>query len=482
MPLNVMAMTAPQMATVFNPLDGHRKAVEVNDPHAFDDGYLLETSYGYQEIDETELGFSVASGYDRRLSRSITSSQTTINVTNTLSEDGHQFTMADFGTKVFLTIEPTGSKKENIMCTGVTSSSWTGCTRGLAFYGTSTSAVAANQETHSAGSQIIMSNVHYVFEEFVDKDTSQTVTGVITYTASPIVPSPTTNTQAANKLYVDGVAQQGGATSSASTVGLVELGTQTEIASTTFNSNRPQVLSTQYSTSSPDVRGVYVPVSENDGYLDQDWLDLTEDWSFSGDVTVTGDTTLASTTLNATTTVDRLPITQTDLTPYDNKQLTPKKYVDDNSNAGLIVNDLTAKSVTGSTAETTVFTGVIPAGTLTGTSSIDLFVYNQVYTKGTGDWTTKIKINGSIVLTEAVITSTATYNDKIKFLINANGSGSVVLSVRESLSESISSQNINAGFTFNPAIENTVTITVQTGNSAGTTYAHTYATMKYSEI
>lgn len=206
-----LSLAIDNKATVFNPKDGTRKEVSIGDPTAFNGGYLLETSYGYTIPDGKTLGFSVASGYDKRLSRSITSSASTIYVTSTLSKDGHQFTMADFGSKVFLTIEPGGSKEEIVMCTGVTSTTWTGCSRGLAFYGTSTTAVSANQETHSAGSRIIMSNVHYVYEQLIDNDTDQTLSGSISFTGTtsfsviPTMPTtvPTDSNQVASKAYVD---------------------------------------------------------------------------------------------------------------------------------------------------------------------------------------------------------------------------------------------------------------------------------------
>lgn len=206
-------------ATVINPSTLERKQVTIGDPHAFDGGFVLETSYGYIPQTAGNLGFTVATRYKTTLSTSMTSVQTTLPVSSLITQDSHTLTMADLGTKVFLTVEPGGNKEEIIMCTGILSSSWTGCTRGLAFYGTSTASVAANQKTHSAGSVVIMSNVHYVYDEAVDKDSAETIEGIKTFTSLPIGPSsiPTANYQFANKYYVDYVGAGGFTSLNAST-------------------------------------------------------------------------------------------------------------------------------------------------------------------------------------------------------------------------------------------------------------------------
>ncbi|HEX7963006.1 MAG TPA: hypothetical protein VF466_00285 [Candidatus Saccharimonadales bacterium] len=51
----------------------------------------------------------------------------------------------------------------------------------------------------------------------------ESVAGIKTFSASPIVPTPTTNTQAANKSYVDSVASSGAPDATTSTKGIVQL-------------------------------------------------------------------------------------------------------------------------------------------------------------------------------------------------------------------------------------------------------------------
>ena len=243
-----------EYATVFNPDTLHRKSVVIGSIDAFSGGYLLEVAQ-VKTVPEGMLGASVVTDYAKNLSSSMNSTQSTVPVTSMQTKDDHTLTMADLDSKVFLMIEPGARKEEIVMCTGISGTTWTGCTRGLKFYGTSTAAVSANMETHNSGSSVIISNTHYVYEELVDKNSTETIGGVKTFTSSPIVPSPTTATQVANKAYVDGVALTGGATSTESVMGFTELATQAEMAANDFNANRPQVISTKYSTSSPDVAG-----------------------------------------------------------------------------------------------------------------------------------------------------------------------------------------------------------------------------------
>ena len=308
-----------EYATVFNPDTGDRKVVEVGSPTAFNDGYLLEVARAV-EVPKDMLGFSVVTDYAKNLSASINASQATIPVTSMTTKDEHVLTMADLGSKVFLVIEAGRRKEEIVMCTGISGTNWTGCTRGLAFYGTSTAAVTANQMTHNSGSNIIISNTHYIYDEIVDKDSDETIAGIKTFSSSPLVPSPSLAGQAANKAYVDGVAQQGGATSTLTVEGISQLATQAEMAGTIFASNTPAVISTKFSTSSPDVVGSYAIISDDDNQLNSEFLRQGDDWIR------TGDTTFASTTFNASTTWNILP--EYDSDPVGDNEATRKSYVD----------------------------------------------------------------------------------------------------------------------------------------------------------
>lgn len=117
------------------------------------------------------LGANPVSRYKVTLTASMTSVQTTMKVSTMTTFDGHTLTMADLGNEVFLTIEPGGSSEEIVRCTGISSLTFTGCTRGLAFYGDSTTSVSANKKAHNAGSTVVMSNVHYIYPTVTKQNT-----------------------------------------------------------------------------------------------------------------------------------------------------------------------------------------------------------------------------------------------------------------------------------------------------------------------
>jgi hypothetical protein len=273
-------------ATVFNIYTGIRKVVEVGDQNAFRGDYVLETknqdliSYWQNKIDkglsqeelykvpeiywqevtpkiiqlisregelgsseqkfitckgkscdkylkaEAPLGFSVVSNYKTTLSRSISSTASTIYVSSLTTKDSHVLTMADLGSKVFLTVEPGSNKEEIVMAEGIGTLSWTSVTRGLSFSGTSTAAVTANQKTHSAGAAIVMSNVHYVYDELVDKETADTISGVKTFNSLPKIgtyTAPTADEEFAPKKYVDDTTLSGAPDATETVKGNIEL-------------------------------------------------------------------------------------------------------------------------------------------------------------------------------------------------------------------------------------------------------------------
>lgn len=188
------------------------------------------------------IGFSVVTDYSSTLNLPMTSSQTTVPVSSIVTKDGHTLVTADFGGKIFLTIEPSGTKQELVMCTGITSGAFSGCTRGLAFYGTSTAAVAGNAKTHSASSRVIMSNSHYVYEQFVDvnnKDQTiegaKTATGVWTFGSLPIIPTttPTDPQHAVSLDYLTSVTSTGCANASTAVRGCTEEATDAEVVAGT---------------------------------------------------------------------------------------------------------------------------------------------------------------------------------------------------------------------------------------------------------
>jgi len=149
--------------------------------------------------EDGDLGFSVVTDFQKQLSAPMTSSQTFIPLSNlalTGESDtdcgagGNCLDVSALGGEIFVTIDPGKSKIELARCTGSSTSTnrLTGCTRGLAFSGASTASVVARRNKHSAGASVVVSNVHYVYERFLDRTgkggTTQTLTGDFTTTGT----------------------------------------------------------------------------------------------------------------------------------------------------------------------------------------------------------------------------------------------------------------------------------------------------------
>ena len=128
-----------------------------------------------------KIGAAVVTRYETTLRASMTQNQTTIPVSSLETFDGSTITSSTIDGEVFLTLDPGTSREEIVKCTDVSATDFTSCTRGLAFSGTDESSVADNKQDHRAGGTVVMSNVHYIFENLVDLDTDETITGSKTF-------------------------------------------------------------------------------------------------------------------------------------------------------------------------------------------------------------------------------------------------------------------------------------------------------------
>jgi len=153
---------------------------------------LLEYLQGGNSAESAYLGGSnPQTATSWTLASSISSSATTITLVSLNDPRGNTPTAADFATTTYLVIEPNSSSQiEIVACprSGLTISTktFTNCTRGLAFYGSSEAAVTGNQKSHSAGSRVIQSNVGQFYNLFVDKWDTNTLYGKYTYASSTL--------------------------------------------------------------------------------------------------------------------------------------------------------------------------------------------------------------------------------------------------------------------------------------------------------
>ena len=261
-----------------------------------------------QELSTGILGGSggiPVTDYETTLTAPLTSSATTISVASVTTVDSTTLTSAIISPAIYLMLEPDNdNKKEIIKCTGISSLTFTGCTRGLSFSGTSETAVSANQKSHSAGVVVVNSNVHYYY---VSTGEDQTWSGVNTYNQYPEIlstlGSATTSWQLITLGQANSLANTGGASSTESQIGFSTLATTQENASSTvFGVLDPHVQQSQHSTSTPSANlvttndGIWDIWSDNTGKLSQLWLDLTENFAFSGDNTFSGENSFSATT------------------------------------------------------------------------------------------------------------------------------------------------------------------------------------------
>lgn len=321
-PLLVNAVE-PAKATLFNVYTGERKVVIVGQQGVWGDGWELQTPdnnyniypqiyrvidpdtneyvdevcYGYEcnkyKGLDAPLGANPITRYKTTLSSSMTSSQATVPASRMTTFDGTTITMGLLGGEVFLTIEPGANKEEIVRCTGISGTTFTTCTRGLAFSGDSTSAVAANKKTHNAGSVLIMSNVHYVYNTVTKDNTWSVIQTYSVYPESSVGADATTTSQLITFGQASALANQGAATSTETISGISELATRIENASSTvFGVNDPHVQQSQHSTSTPSANiatgGLWDVWTENDGKLNQAFLDLVEAWTLTGLLTLDG--------------------------------------------------------------------------------------------------------------------------------------------------------------------------------------------------
>lgn len=242
-----------------------------------------------------------------------TASATSITLSSlTIPQTGYELVDSDFSDTFYVTLEPGNPKRQEIIsCTTVVqnannSATLSGCSRGLTPF-TPFTASTTYAFSHGGGTSVIFSDPPQLFNEFTAKSNAETITRLWTFNIHPTALSslgvPTSTYQYVTKQYVDVVALQGAATSTEDTGGISELATQIEMASTTdLGPTRPLVLQAKYATSTCQVAGLYIPITQNDGKISNVCLDLTETYTWTGSHTFSASSTFSS----ATTTIKGL--------------------------------------------------------------------------------------------------------------------------------------------------------------------------------
>jgi len=177
------------------------------------------------------MSYTPITNFNTTLAQSMTDSQLTM-VLSSVTVQGHAIVTADYGGSViYFTINPGASNMEVIKCTSNSGTTFTihATGRGLSWYGETTAQQSGYAFNHNAGEPVIVSNNKDVYGELVDKYTDETIAGIKTFTSSPVVPTPSSNTDAANKAYADSLTYSGTPDANTTTKGTVEEATQAEV-------------------------------------------------------------------------------------------------------------------------------------------------------------------------------------------------------------------------------------------------------------
>lgn len=205
-----------------------------------------EAVLGANPATPTQTGYNPVTAYSSRTSQYVTISATTIPVASTLDKQGNQIVLTNISSaavvKVYMSLGAGTSTEEPIVCTGLTATSWTGCTRGLRDQSGDETGSSTLAYAHNAGTSIIITNVGQFFNQFVSIDGNQTIngaktlSGTSTFTFSPVLSADTTTTNPAALVTFGQLSRQaisGAANSSETVNGISQLATQAQAAAGT---------------------------------------------------------------------------------------------------------------------------------------------------------------------------------------------------------------------------------------------------------
>jgi len=249
---------------------------------------------GYELLRKDKFGVvipEIVALYEDNLQAKVTATATTMTLVSGTDLQSNSLS----GTYGFIIDE--GSTDQEFVICSASGTSLSSCKRGIDVT-TGQAEISSLQKEHRRGSSVKITNfpILGIMREMLNGSAS--LPNVLYYDTGIGADNTASSSALMVKSYIDNIVLQGASTSTESLGGIVRLGTQTETASGTWNgANDPTVVQTQYVTSTPSaLRGLYIPMAENDGYLSQSWFDLTETWSFSGITTFSGLTNLTATT------------------------------------------------------------------------------------------------------------------------------------------------------------------------------------------
>lgn len=144
------------------------------------------------------------------------------------------------------------------------------------------------------------SSTNYANSTFIKLAGSQTVTSTNTwsntqtFSTSPVIPSPTNGTDAANKAYIDAAAIAGGVIANNTTTGIQRVATSTQIA-TGYSSSTAYAIPSSLASSTASTTSIVVATKSSTGKIDPTFLNgSSESYTFNGTTTVATSTYVGS--------------------------------------------------------------------------------------------------------------------------------------------------------------------------------------------
>lgn len=139
--------------------------------------------FGIAGIRPSNFKTTLANGLDATASTS-----ETIAVSSMTTKDSHTLVSDDIGDFICFHINAGASNDEICCCTGISGTSFTGCTRGYNFYSTGTT--SGNAKPHSAGETVVISNDdQYLTTQYPSLDGTATITGLWTFGSTDSIAS-----------------------------------------------------------------------------------------------------------------------------------------------------------------------------------------------------------------------------------------------------------------------------------------------------
>jgi len=209
-----------------------------------------------------------------------------------------------------------GNSNAEVICGTVSGTTVSGLTRGISYEDGETE-VAGNKYSHRRGASIKITDFPIIQRLKAQNNGDSTFVNQLQYESYL---TPTDDADIISKKYADDLAIAGSPDGTFTVKGIYEQSTQIEMASSTGAVGSQKALTSLYATSTPSgdsYSGLFLPVSQNNGLLHQDWLDysLPYTWTgahiFSSTVDISGATTLtglfssSATSTMATTTVTK---------------------------------------------------------------------------------------------------------------------------------------------------------------------------------